>query len=84
MNSRRRIASPKVRDKSSYRATPMRAHKITIKRQAISALGQKQTCALQKAMSALPPKATAKADIANVMSALHPIADMCGATRDVR
>ena len=32
-----------------------------------SALGQKQTCAVQ-----------------NVMSALPPIADMCGATRDVR
>ena len=29
----------------------------------MSALGQKQTCAAQKGMSALPPKATAKADI---------------------
>jgi len=29
----------------------------------MSALGQKQTYALQKAMSALPPKADAKADI---------------------
>ena len=29
----------------------------------MSALGQKQTLAAQKAMSALPPKATAKADI---------------------
>src|SRR5215472_3748046 len=28
----------------------------------MSALGQKQTCALQKAMSALPPIATAKAE----------------------
>ena len=36
-------------------------------RVAMSALGQKQTCATQK-----------------VMSALHPIADMCSATRDVR
>ena len=36
-------------------------------RQPMSALGQKQTCALQNVMSALPPKA-----------------DMCGATRDVR
>ncbi|MGC1997949.1 MAG: hypothetical protein WA704_29080, partial [Pseudolabrys sp.] len=34
---------------------------------AMSALGQKQTCAMQ-----------------NVMSALTPIADMCGAKRDVR
>ena len=33
----------------------------------MSALGQKQTCAAHK-----------------VMSALHPKADMCGATRDVR
>ena len=33
----------------------------------MSALGQKQTCAAQ-----------------NVMSALPPIADMCGATTDVR
>ena len=33
----------------------------------MSALGQKQTFAVQ-----------------NAMSALHPIADMCGATRDVR
>ena len=33
----------------------------------MSALGQKQTCAAQKGMSAL-----------------HPIADMCGATQNVR
>ena len=32
-----------------------------------SALGQKQTCAAQKGMSALPPIATAKADIYNAM-----------------
>jgi hypothetical protein len=32
--------------------------------QGLSALGQKQTFAPQKAMSALPPKATAKADFA--------------------
>jgi hypothetical protein len=30
----------------------------------MSALGQKQTCAVQKGVSALPPIATAKADIA--------------------
>jgi hypothetical protein len=29
----------------------------------MSALGQKQTCAVQKGMSAIPPMATAKADI---------------------
>ena len=46
----------------------------------MSALGQKQTLALQKEMSALPPIATAKADMPQmVMSALPPKADMCGA-----
>jgi hypothetical protein len=51
----------------------------------MSALGQKQTFALQKVMFALPPKATAKADFSQtVMSALPPKADMCGATTDVR
>src|SRR5262245_34537917 len=43
----------------------------------MSALGQKQTCASQKAMSALPPIATAK-------SGFRKRLDMCGATRDVR
>ena len=32
----------------------------------MSALGQKQTCALQKAMSALPPKATPNATYGDV------------------
>ena len=51
----------------------------------LSALGQKQTYALQKRMSALPPIATAKADMsANGHVWLHPIADMCSATRYVR
>jgi hypothetical protein len=50
----------------------------------MSALVQKRTCAMQKGMSALPPIATAKADIvAMAMSALPPKADMCSATRDV-
>ena len=49
----------------------------------MSALGQKPTCAAQKGMSALHLKATVKADI-RIMSALHPIADMCGATAHVR
>jgi len=50
----------------------------------MSALGQKQTYAVQKAMSALPPIATAKADLSQtVMSALPPKADMCGALADV-
>jgi hypothetical protein len=47
----------------------------------MSALGHKQTCAAQKVMSALPPIATAKADMPQmVMSALPLKADMCGAT----
>ena len=46
----------------------------------MSALGQKQTYALQQAMSALHPIATKKADMCQmVMSALPPKADMCGA-----
>jgi hypothetical protein len=47
----------------------------------MSALGQKQTCAAQKVMSALPPTATVKADSPKVMSALTPKADMCAALR---
>jgi hypothetical protein len=51
----------------------------------MSALGHKRTYAVHKAMSALPPIATAKADMPQmVMSALPPKGDMCGATRDVR
>jgi hypothetical protein len=38
----------------------------------MSALGQKQTCAAQNVMSALPPKATAKADIGNRSCRLYP------------
>jgi hypothetical protein len=50
----------------------------------MSALGQKQTYALQHAMSALAPIATAKADMPQmVISALPPKADMCGANRHV-
>ena len=51
----------------------------------MSALGHKETFAAQQVMSALPRIATAKADMPQmVMSALAPIADMCGATSDVR
>jgi hypothetical protein len=51
----------------------------------MSALGLKRTFAMQNRLSALPPKATAKADIPKmVMSALPPEADMCGATKEVR
>ena len=38
----------------------------------MSALGQKQTYALQKGMSALPPIATMKADAREVRCPLHP------------
>ena len=48
----------------------------------MSALGQKPTYAVQKAMSALPPIATAKAN--SRKSDLPPKAHMCGATRDLR
>ena len=51
----------------------------------MSALGQKQTYAVQKGMSTLPLIATAKADSRKtVMSALPPKADVSGATTDVR
>jgi hypothetical protein len=53
-------------------------------RRRMSALGHKRTYAVHKAMSALPPIATAKADFRKkAMSALPPKADMCGAARDV-
>ena len=44
----------------------------------MSALGQKQTYAVQQGMSALPPKATAKADMPHYSKA-----DMCSALPDV-
>src|SRR5262249_49198476 len=43
----------------------------------LSALGQKQTYALQKAMSALPPIATAKADIRKRSCLLYPQKRTC-------
>jgi hypothetical protein len=50
----------------------------------MSALGQKQTYAVHQPMSALPPIATAKADMQQtVMSALYSKADMCGAVPHV-
>jgi hypothetical protein len=50
----------------------------------MSALGQKQTYALQQAMSALHPIATVKADMPQLaMSALPPKADMCSAKGNV-
>jgi hypothetical protein len=50
----------------------------------MSALGHKQTFAPRQATSALPPIATAKADMPQmVMSALPPKAGMCAALADV-
>jgi hypothetical protein len=50
----------------------------------MSALGQKQTYAVHKPMSALPPIATAKADSRNGSCLLYPPkADMCGALTHV-
>src|SRR5262249_16311685 len=43
----------------------------------MSALGQKQTCASQKAMSALPPIATAKADFRKRSCLLYPQKRSC-------
>src|SRR5215470_9941675 len=50
----------------------------------MSALGQKQTCAVQNVMSAITPIATAKAKFRKkAMSALPPKADMCSAVGHV-
>jgi len=43
----------------------------------MSALGQKQTCAVQKGMSALPPIATAKADFRKRSCPLYPRKRTC-------
>ena len=43
----------------------------------MSALGQKQTYALQQGMSALPPIATAKADIRKTPCLLYPQKGTC-------
>src|SRR5215471_4001052 len=50
----------------------------------MSALGQKQTCALQNVMSALHPIATAKATPQTVMSASPPKADISRTSCHVR
>ena|SRR5262245_26364292 len=47
----------------------------------MSALGQKQTCAVQKGMSALPPKADSCSALAHVR--FGPKADSCNAARGV-
>jgi hypothetical protein len=69
------MSAPKAQDKASYRV------KMADRKGCqMSALGQKQTCAAQKAMSALHPIATAKADKPQMgMSALPLKADLCSA-----
>ena len=50
----------------------------------MSALGQKQTYAAHKVMSALHPNSDRESGFSQkVMSALPPNADMCGAVADV-
>ena len=50
----------------------------------MSALGHKQTYAVQNGMSALPNSDRESGLARKVMSALPPKADMCSAARDVR
>src|SRR5262249_10687464 len=45
----------------------------------MSALGQERTCALQKGMSALPPIATAKANLSQTAMSALPLKVDCGA-----
>src|SRR5262245_58221671 len=58
-NCRRLMRAPEAKVKSSK--SPTGAGRA--EQGAMSAMGQKQTYAVQKGMSALPPKATTKADI---------------------
>jgi hypothetical protein len=91
---RRLIASPEAQEKALYQPGVVLSkgwHETSM-----SALGQKRTCAVQQPMSALPPTATAKADICQptitkasrynhqALSALPPKADACSAASDVR
>ena len=64
---RRLIKAPEDRQQASYRLKGP-----SLREDPMSALGQKQTFALQKSMSALPPIATAKADIRNWSCPLYP------------
>src|SRR5262249_2035915 len=59
-NSRRLIASPEARDEAWYRLK-----RQSLRDESMSALGQKQTCAAQNGMSALPPKATSNPTSSN-------------------
>jgi hypothetical protein len=79
MNSRRRIVAP---DASGKNIVPIH---LGGQEGAMSALGQKQTPALQKTDVRPAPNSDRKSRLArNAMSALPLKADMCGATSDVR
>src|SRR4029453_5728677 len=54
------------------------------KERIMSALGHKRTCAVHSPMSALPPKATVKADSRKRSCPHSPQADICSATWSVR
>src|SRR5262245_35978058 len=71
MNSRRLIAVPASSGASSYLLRPAN------RKGAMSALGQKQTCAAHQLMSALPPIATAKADMRKRSCLLCPSKQTC-------
>jgi len=67
MNSRRLIASPEAHAKGIVAIQMM-----VVKGSPMSALGHKQTYAVQNGMSALPPIATAKADFCTTSCPLYP------------
>src|SRR5262245_20471525 len=67
MNSRRLIATPDAQDAAWYRVK-----RDSLRDVSMSALGQKQTHAVQQRMSGLPPIATGKADIRKRPCLLYP------------
>src|SRR5262245_7884439 len=72
MKFRRLIASPEAQDRASCRLKPTSG-----KTPLMSALGHKQTYAVQKAMSALPRIATARADFRKRSCLLYPQKRTC-------
>src|SRR5262249_28364691 len=79
MNSRRLIASPEAWDWRAYepKVTRLAGKHRSSSGWPMSALGQKQTYAVQKPMSALPPIATAKADFRKRSCLLYPRKRTC-------
>src|SRR5215475_1518656 len=76
MNSRRLIASPEAQDRASKPETST-LEGTGCEVWPMSALGQKQTYAVHQLMSALPPIATAKADIGKPSCLLYPRKQTC-------